>query len=675
MRLMNLNKLLSPAFLMLILVPFSCVPPSNEVPTEVRIDFSKKQQQKVYDYQDQGQTDSLVAYFRNSDPTLRYLAVAAFASLKDSAAIDSIVPLLNDRVEDVRIAAAYALGQIGHASAERHLINAFQRYDTAGIAKNFNAAILEAVGKCGSKNSLGSLAGISTYTPKDTALLTGQAWGIYRFALRGITSPEGTEMMLKYATNHRYPVQVRFVAANYLMRARNIDLSSADNEIAPAIAREEAPRVRMALAIALGKTKTDKALNALMYQFNLETDYRVKVNILRALANFNYAGVKPFMADAMKNDNIHIAVSAANYFFEHGIAEDGTTYWQWAKEERPWEVKMQLYTAASKYIPLGFTESRKYLNWELKRILETSANPYEKAAALKALAANGWNYRYIRDVGFLFDNPVVRTASVEALASIARRPDFNRFFGAAERIKKELGGFFVEAIQTEDVGMVSVAANVLREPGLGFRNVIDSLDVLEQVAGQLKSNQAAIEGYLELRKTLSYLKGENTNLSIPINYSHRIDWKLLNSLKDGSSVRIKTARGDIVLELLPNVAPGTVANFLELINEGFYKGKNFHRVVPNFVIQGGCTRGDGYGSLDYTIRSELPYLHYDRQGYVGMASAGNHTESQQFFITHSPTPHLDGNYTIFGRVKEGMDVVHKIRIGDVIEDIIVEGPK
>ncbi|RMD98720.1 MAG: HEAT repeat domain-containing protein, partial [Bacteroidetes bacterium] len=235
---MKLNKPLFPAFLLLILLPFACVPPSNEVPVDVRIDFSKKQQQKVYDYQDQGQTDSLIAYFHNQDPTLRYLAVSAFASIKDSTAVDSIVPLLNDRVEDVRIAAAYALGQIGHASAERHLINAFQRYDTAGVARNFNAAILEAVGKCGSKNSLGSLAGISTYTPKDTVLLTGQAWGIYRFALRGITSPEGTALMVKYATNHQYPAQVRFVAANYLMRARNIDLSGADNELAPAIARE-----------------------------------------------------------------------------------------------------------------------------------------------------------------------------------------------------------------------------------------------------------------------------------------------------------------------------------------------------------------------------------------------------------------------------------------------------
>ena len=92
---------------------------------------------------------------------------------------------------------------------------------------------------------------------------------------------------------------------------------------------------------------------------------------------------------------------------------------------------------------------------------------------------------------------------------------------------------------------------------------------------------------------------------------------------------------------------------------------------PNFVIQTGCPRGDGYGTLNKFLRSELPPLRYDQQGYVGMASSGNHTESTQFFITHSPTLHLDGNYTIFAKVISGMDVVHRIELGDLIENISI----
>ena len=126
---------------------------------------------------------------------------------------------------------------------------------------------------------------------------------------------------------------------------------------------------------------------------------------------------------------------------------------------------------------------------------------------------------------------------------------------------------------------------------------------------------------------------------------------------------------------MPVMAPGTVANFIELVNDGYYNGKNFHRVAPNFVIQGGCSRGDGYGSLNYAIRSELPQLHYDEGGYVGMASAGNHTESNQFFITHSPTLHLDGNYTIFAKVESGMDVVRQIQVGDVMNEVVLSNSK
>ncbi|ALJ01190.1 hypothetical protein DC20_04305 [Rufibacter tibetensis] len=123
-----------------------------------------------------------------------------------------------------------------------------------------------------------------------------------------------------------------------------------------------------------------------------------------------------------------------------------------------------------------------------------------------------------------------------------------------------------------------------------------------------------------------------------------------------------------MFELLVEDAPGSVANFVELLEQGFYNGKNYHRVVPNFVAQGGCPRGDGWGSTDYAIRSEFADLNY-LEGYVGMASAGKDTESCQWFITHSPTPHLDGKYTIFARVIKGMDVVHQLNIGDTIEKV------
>ena len=121
-----------------------------------------------------------------------------------------------------------------------------------------------------------------------------------------------------------------------------------------------------------------------------------------------------------------------------------------------------------------------------------------------------------------------------------------------------------------------------------------------------------------------------------------------------------------MIELDTEAAPQTVQSFTRSAREGRYDGVPFHRVVPNFVAQGGdYFRGDGWGGPSTPIRSEFPRLGY-RTGTVGMASSGKDTEGVQFFITHSPQPHLDGRYTVFGRVVRGQDVVDSLRVGDRI---------
>ncbi len=129
-------------------------------------------------------------------------------------------------------------------------------------------------------------------------------------------------------------------------------------------------------------------------------------------------------------------------------------------------------------------------------------------------------------------------------------------------------------------------------------------------------------------------------------------------------VRLVTAHGSATLELDGDQFPRTVGNFLHLVDSGFYSQGVFHRVVPAFVVQGGCPRGDGWGDAGSWLPCEYGELRYDRPGVVGMATAGKDTGGSQFFITHVPVPRLDGNYTAFGRVLEGMDVVDKIVRGD-----------
>lgn len=137
---------------------------------------------------------------------------------------------------------------------------------------------------------------------------------------------------------------------------------------------------------------------------------------------------------------------------------------------------------------------------------------------------------------------------------------------------------------------------------------------------------------------------------------------------------IKTAKGDMTVEFYEKDAPKTVENFINLAESGFYNGLTFHRVIPNFVIQGGCPDGTGAGGPGYSIDCELDGDNqYHDRGVLSMAHAGRNTGGSQFFICHNRdnTAHLDRNHTCFGKVVEGIDVVDEIRGGDKIVSIDV----
>ena len=139
---------------------------------------------------------------------------------------------------------------------------------------------------------------------------------------------------------------------------------------------------------------------------------------------------------------------------------------------------------------------------------------------------------------------------------------------------------------------------------------------------------------------------------------------------------INTSKGAIRLTLFAEKTPLTVANFVNLARRGFYDGLNFHRVIGDFMIQGGCPLGTGTGSPGYRFEDEFDAtLRHDRPGRLSMANSGPGTNGSQFFITHVPTPHLDDNHSIFGEVVDtnDQDVVNAISQGDVIDTITIEG--
>ena len=139
------------------------------------------------------------------------------------------------------------------------------------------------------------------------------------------------------------------------------------------------------------------------------------------------------------------------------------------------------------------------------------------------------------------------------------------------------------------------------------------------------------------------------------------------------TIKIETDRGTIVLELYPEYAPQTVNNFVFLAKEGYYDGIIFHRVIPNFMIQGGDPTGTGRSGPGYQFGDEFkdnPLRHDSK--VISMANAGPGTNGSQFFITHAPQPHLDGRHTVFGKVAKGGMVVDNIRQGDAMKSVTVE---
>ncbi|MBN8549020.1 MAG: peptidylprolyl isomerase [Deltaproteobacteria bacterium] len=140
------------------------------------------------------------------------------------------------------------------------------------------------------------------------------------------------------------------------------------------------------------------------------------------------------------------------------------------------------------------------------------------------------------------------------------------------------------------------------------------------------------------------------------------------------SVTLDTTKGKIVLQLTPDKTPLTVANFVNLVQRGFYNGLTFHRVIPDFMIQGGDPEGSGRGGPGYRFADEFDKsLRHDSAGTLSMANAGPGTNGSQFFITHVATDWLDGKHTVFGKVTSGQDVVDSIKQGDKIISATIQG--
>ena len=605
--------------------------------------FSDQTLVAIADLQDRRLSDSLYQFFNHENPEYRRDAVLAFASIQDTLAIERLGNVLEtDSDSIVRSAAAFALGQTGTVKSFWALMDGFVSEKNALVQKE----IIEACGKTSTKDTAVKL----TLSDKQTQAEEGFAWAYYRLGLRGQADSSVVEKAAGFlnSSNTRW---TRIGAANFFARGPK-DISSVENILQKSAAEDSSVDVRMAATSALRKINTPSTFETIKKILLTDSDYRVRISAVRALQTFPIKDIKQNLFAALSDSNQHVGIAASEVIKSVATKNEFTELVERARAAKNWRVQGNLFEAALA------GSNNKEIAEEVFKLYEAIENPYGKAALISALGQSTLAYSFINEQLHKSQVPVIKSSAAAALVSINGHKKFNA------DMQRDFIVIYKKAFDTGDAAVIGTIATALGDSTLGYKKIITDYSFLYTAKSKLslpKDNEAL----QPLETAIAHFEGKKISNEVKNEFNHPIDWKLVKTIPADQKVRIKTDKGDIIIRLLVEEAPGSVANFVQLVNSQYFDLKNFHRVVPNFVIQGGCNRGDGWGSEDYSIRSEFSMRCYT-EGSIGMASAGKDTEGTQWFITHSPTPHLDGRYTIFAVVEEGMGVVHNMEVGDTI---------
>ncbi len=660
-------------------------PPVSDRPPDGLL--SRPDLQAIVVSQEARDSAALIARLADPDPAVRARAAFALASVQDPGALGPLTARLQDDILTVRTEAAFALGQLGDSTAAPALLRTLMRESDPVL----RSRVLEALGKSGGPGSLRQLLAVDL----PEALRPDLAMAVARFGLRGIFAPEATAFLAGALTG-RDP-RLRLNAAYFFGRMRDIDLW-----------RESADEVRQALdqfgtgdpaavylVQALGRLGAEEDADRILDALRNAADWRTRTTAAAALGAFTARErVRRSLLAALADPSRHVGITAARALAaaapELNEAEL-TTLADWAGvHSEQWQVAVELLPALA-----AAGRAEVVLQW-----LATlpAAEVRARSRGLTALASVPGRAAFDRlrdDAGS--DDPLIAAAAVGALAARWRRrpqPDAGaqEYFAVFSRAvtSGDIGRSLAAAGSLADsafvaMGSVTVLASAWRgmstphdvEPmvailqALGATGSPDGHDVLQQALGHREGavRAAAADGLAELT-------GERPALGpIEPDPVPEVDWAWLASLGPEPRLELETEKGRIVVVAAVEEAPLTVATILRLADEGRFDSIAFHRVVPNFVVQGGdVERQDGLGGPGFDIRSEFTRVAY-RRGVIGMASAGKDTEGSQYFITHSMQPHLDGRYTAFGYVVEGMAVVDALYEGDrVIAARVSPGP-
>jgi cyclophilin family peptidyl-prolyl cis-trans isomerase/HEAT repeat protein len=623
------------------LILFCC-----QEPDQPPNNFSDPVLVQIADFQDRRLADSLYPFFHHAQAVYRRHAVRAFGSLQDDGHVDRIGKLLlMDSDALVRKAAAFALGQIQHADCERILLGALVKEKTPEVTFE----ILQAYGKTARRWQLDPTPFLS-----DTLKTAGLSWSLYRAGIRGKTDSVANAVAVRLLDT-RHSDNARLGAAHFFARGATL-FQNALNTLIGTSLKDPSAEVRMAAVLALGKIATDTCQSTLKFVIKNDTDTRVVVNAIRAMHSFPYYEIKHYLYEALAHKDVNVGITASEVILQVVPQEDWIEVSSLTNQVANWRIEANLYAAALK---AGQNDD---LAAEIQRRYAEVSEPYHRAALLQSLkdypTANGFVAAELRKAETL----VVRSAAAVTLGGMSQSESFR------PALAPHFANLYRDLVEeSEDPAVLGSIAAALADSAAGFRKHLSDASFLMAAREKLTLPEDN-EALQSIAAAVARLEANSISEPVENTFNHPIDWELVKAIPENQRAIIKTSRGSIIIQLLVNESPGSVANFVSLAKRNYFDQRPVHRVVPNFVIQEGCKRGDGWGSEDYSLRSEFSPRTY-RTGTVGMASAGKDTEGTQWFITHSPTPHLDGRYTIFGEVIEGQSVVDFIQVGDKITDV------
>jgi len=630
--------------------------------------YEEKLAEIVHFEDERNSSRTLRNYLKDDDAQVRERAALAIGRIGDKEGAKLLYELIsNDASIDVASTAAFALGLTGERQYARQLLDI--AYDLPGrVAAQ---AVLAAGRLSDSTSAEVHLAVESYFTHPSPEVREAACYAVYLSNARIATA------QLFEIFNREPDDEVRIAAMYSLARmkigqAENIyekSLSDADPFVRSIAVRglsfagsdnsthllaiavnDTDPGVAASAILALGKRKTGEAEKQLLKKLQLVNDPKLIVSIFEAL-------------EEQQNDG---AIDMAYDLIESGESD---------------------YVASAAVLYLAEFQKDRAVN--LIDSLLTSDSQYLKSACARAYAKIGHNTVIPRLTKLFVDpNPTVRTAAFDALMEIDKSnrdyyigqalndTDYVVMSSAIVQIGElKLGGYLPKLVE---ISSGSKEINIdIRRTLVEVAGKFMGTNPTDSLAKELLLNGAIDREYIVRRDAAGIYQnilGEDRNNIIRHPFTRISEGKIEDGFEKFTTnphATIFTNRGQIVMELYYDVAPLTVLNFMQLAKDEFYDGLKFHRVVPNFVAQGGDPRGDGWGGPNYFIRCEYSDLPYKR-GTVGIATSGKDTGGSQFFITLSPQPHLEARYTIFGQVISGMQIVDEIVIGNTIEKIEIQ---